>query len=130
VLQLERPRTRLQSGVSQPKNFTDGTIRYAYFCSTGEPSGIAEAFADSRWKAAMDEEYNALLKNGKWHLVPSTHGQNVIDCKWVPKHAWLLKVISNGMVLTMRTHLVMLSKQLLFVWFCPLLFLVAGIFAS
>jgi hypothetical protein len=33
----------------------------------------------------MDEKYNALLKNGTWHLVPSTHGQNVIDCKWVYK---------------------------------------------
>jgi hypothetical protein len=78
---VERPHTRLQSGVSKPKKFTDGTIRYAYFCSTGEPSSIAEAFADSRWKAALDEEYNALIKNGTCHLVPSAHGQNVIDCK-------------------------------------------------
>jgi hypothetical protein len=69
VLQLERSRTRLQNGVSQPKKFTDGTIRYAYFCSTGEPSSTAKAFADSCWMAAMDEEYNALLKNGTWHLV-------------------------------------------------------------
>jgi hypothetical protein len=33
----------------------------------------------------MDEEYNALMKNGTWHLVPSASGQNVIDCKWVYK---------------------------------------------
>jgi hypothetical protein len=26
-----------------------------------------------------------LIKNGTWHLVPATHGQNVIDCKWVYK---------------------------------------------
>jgi hypothetical protein len=82
---LDRPRTRLQSGVSQPKKFTDGTIRYAYFCSTGEPSSTTEAFADPRWKAAMDKEYDALMKNNTWHLVPSTLGQNVIDCKWVYK---------------------------------------------
>jgi histone deacetylase 1/2 len=82
---LDRPHTRLQSGVSKPKKFTDGTIRYAYFSSTGEPSSTAEAFKDSRWKAAMDEEYDALIKNGTWHLVPATHGQNVIDCKWVYK---------------------------------------------
>jgi uncharacterized protein YcnI len=77
----DRPHTRLQSGVSKPKKFTDGTVQYAYFCSTGEPSTTAEAFADSRWKAAMDEEYDVLLKNNTWHLVPSTHGQHVIDCK-------------------------------------------------
>jgi hypothetical protein len=82
---LDMPHTRLQSGVSKPKKFTDGTIRYAYFCSTGEPSSTAEAFKDSRWKAAMDDEYDALIKNGTWHLVPATHGQNVIDCKWVYK---------------------------------------------
>jgi hypothetical protein len=33
----------------------------------------------------MDEEYNALMKNGTWHLVPFASGQNVIDCKWVYK---------------------------------------------
>jgi histone deacetylase 1/2 len=82
-LQSDRPRTCLQSGVSKPKQYTDGTIRYAYFCYTGEPSTTVEAFADSRWKAAMDEEYDALLKNNMWHLVPSTRGQHVIDCKWV-----------------------------------------------
>jgi hypothetical protein len=53
------------------------------FCSTSEPSSTAEAFADSHWKAAMDEEYDALFKNRTWHLVPSAHGQNVIDCKWI-----------------------------------------------
>jgi hypothetical protein len=84
-LQHDRPCTCLQSGVSKPKQYTDGTIRVANLCSTGEPSTTAEAFTDSRWKAAMDEVYDALLKNHTWHLVPSTRGQHVIDCKWVYK---------------------------------------------
>jgi hypothetical protein len=58
----KQSRTRLQRGVSKPKKFTDGTIQYAHFCSTSEPSTTAEAFIDSRWKAAMDEEYHALIK--------------------------------------------------------------------
>jgi hypothetical protein len=53
-LQLAHPHTRLQSGVSKPKQYTDGTIRYANFCSAGETSTTAEAFYDSRWKAAVD----------------------------------------------------------------------------
>jgi hypothetical protein len=71
----------------------------------------------------MDEEYDALIKNGTWHLFPSAHGQNVINCKWVYKvkrkldgtidrykaHL-LLKALSNDMALTMRTYLVMLLK--------------------
>jgi hypothetical protein len=36
----------------------------------------------------MDEEYDALIKNGMWHPVPSSHGQNVINCKWVYKVKW------------------------------------------
>jgi histone deacetylase 1/2 len=33
----------------------------------------------------MDEEYDALIKNHTWHLVPSTRGHHVIDCKWMYK---------------------------------------------
>jgi hypothetical protein len=61
-------RTRLQSGITKPKEYTDGTIRYdrikfGNYCSTGETSNSTEAFADARWKTAMDEEYSALMKN-------------------------------------------------------------------
>jgi hypothetical protein len=42
TLPPERPRTRLQSSISKPKKFTDGTIRYAHFCSTGEPFSNVE----------------------------------------------------------------------------------------
>jgi histone deacetylase 1/2 len=86
----DRLRTRSQSGIVKPKTYTDGTVRYdrvkfGNFCSTGEPSSTIEALADTHWKTAMDEEYLALMKNETWHLVPTTHGQNVIDCKWVYK---------------------------------------------
>jgi histone deacetylase 1/2 len=33
----------------------------------------------------MDEEYSALMTNKTWHLVPSSPGRNVIDCKWIYK---------------------------------------------
>ncbi|KAK1653765.1 hypothetical protein QYE76_071570 [Lolium multiflorum] len=46
---------------------------------------VAYSYRDTRWKTAMDEEYLALMKNATWHLVPATHGQNIIDCKWVYK---------------------------------------------
>jgi histone deacetylase 1/2 len=60
----------------------------SFFCSTGEPSSIGEVFTDSRWKAAMNEQYDALIKNNTWHLFPSAHGQNAIDCMWVYKVKW------------------------------------------
>jgi hypothetical protein len=80
-----RPSTRLQHGIRKPKVYTDGTIRYGLLTFSGEPNHLDEALSDSRWKSAMDQEYNALLKNNTWHLVPRKQGMNVIDCKWVYK---------------------------------------------
>jgi hypothetical protein len=78
--QNQRPRTRLQSGIVRPKKFTDGTIRYGMYSSTGEPSDLNEALGNPKWKRAMEEEYNALIKNKTWHLVPARKGMNIIDC--------------------------------------------------
>jgi len=80
-----RPVTRLQHGIRQPKIRTDGTIRYGCFTSTGEPQNLEEALNDEKWKAAMDNEYHALMENKTWHLVPPQKGRNIIDCKWVYK---------------------------------------------
>ena len=33
----------------------------------------------------MQQEYDALLKNKTWHLVPPQRDRNLIDCKWVYK---------------------------------------------
>ncbi|KAK1697167.1 hypothetical protein QYE76_013864 [Lolium multiflorum] len=76
-------RTRLQQGIRDPKRYTDGTIRYGMFSSTGEPTKLFEALGDANWRTAMEEEYNALLANKTWHLVPPNSNHNLIDCKWV-----------------------------------------------
>jgi hypothetical protein len=31
----------------------------------------------------MQEEYNALMQNKTWHLVPPNSTKKLIDCKWV-----------------------------------------------
>jgi hypothetical protein len=78
-------KTRLQSGIVKPKVYTHGIIRYANFCSTGEPENLTEALSSPKWKEAMENEILALHKNKTWHLVPPKHGVNLIDCKWVFK---------------------------------------------
>jgi hypothetical protein len=35
--------------------------------------------------SAMEEEYNALIANKTWHLIPPSNNQNLIDCKWVDR---------------------------------------------
>jgi hypothetical protein len=51
--------------------------------STGEPNRLSEALDDPKWLQAMKEEYNALLENKTWHLVPPRSNKNIIDCRWV-----------------------------------------------
>jgi hypothetical protein len=64
-----RPKTRLQSGMRKPKVYTDGTIKYGCFTTSGEPHSLDEALNNKNWKDAIDIEYMALMKNKTWHLV-------------------------------------------------------------
>ncbi|PNX62556.1 hypothetical protein L195_g061201, partial [Trifolium pratense] len=36
----------------------------------------------SYWRQAISAEFNALIKNGTWTLVPPPKHQNIVDCKW------------------------------------------------
>jgi histone deacetylase 1/2 len=53
--------------------------------STEEPATVDAALRDPKWAEAMDSEYQALLRNRTWQLVPRPKGKNVIGCKWVYK---------------------------------------------
>jgi hypothetical protein len=68
-----------------PRIYKDGTTRYGMLALTGEPHNLAEALSDCNWKKAMDYEYDALIKNKMWNLVPPQKGTNIIDCKRVYK---------------------------------------------
>jgi histone deacetylase 1/2 len=83
VSPVARVQTRLQKGIKNLKVYTDGTIRYRLLVSTDEPRSLYEALEDPHWRVAMEEEHDALIKNNTWHLVPSSSGRNLIDCKWV-----------------------------------------------
>jgi histone deacetylase 1/2 len=51
--------------------------------ATFEPSSVRDALASKEWKKAMDIEYDALMKNQTWHLVPPKGIKNIVDCRWV-----------------------------------------------
>jgi hypothetical protein len=50
------------------------------------PSSARAALADPHWRAAMEDEYRALISNGTWELVPRPQGSNVVTDKWVFTH--------------------------------------------
>jgi hypothetical protein len=49
------------------------------------PTSVRSALADPHWRRAM-EEYEALLSNSTWGLVPRPPGANVVINKWIFKH--------------------------------------------
>jgi histone deacetylase 1/2 len=70
--------------------------------ATGEPQTVEEALENKNWKEAMDVEYNALMNNNTWHLVPPQKGSNIIDCKWVHK----IKYNADGSLNKYKSRLV------------------------
>ena len=68
--------TRSKFGIFKPKVYT--TI-----LTHKEPDLVQEALSDSRWVKAMQDEYDALVHNDTWSLVPKEADQQIVDNKWV-----------------------------------------------
>jgi hypothetical protein len=69
------------------------------------PQNIEEAFTrenSKEWKCAMQEEYDSLVANNTWTLVPLIVGKKPIYCKWVFK----IKQGVNGEVECYKARLV------------------------
>jgi histone deacetylase 1/2 len=63
---------------------------------------FAEALNDVRWHEAMNDEYQALMKNKTWNLVSPSSTCNIIDCKWV----YRIKKNADGTIDRYKAHLV------------------------
>lgn len=50
------------------------------------PTNYRSALADANWRAAMMDEYQALVDNNTWQLVPRPPGANVVTGKWIFRH--------------------------------------------
>lgn len=66
--------TRSKTGIFKPKVYIVVLIHK-------EPDTIHEAINDPKWLAAMTDDYNALLHNGTWSLVPRTSDHKVVGNK-------------------------------------------------
>ena len=48
-----------------------------------DPKSVKQALQDPNWLSAMQQEYDALIKNHTCDLVSSTPDRKPIGCKWV-----------------------------------------------
>jgi transposase InsO family protein len=90
--------TRSKHGIFKPKVSYAAQIDY----TTTEPTSYTNASKHSQWCTAMDEEFQALQKQGTWSLVPLPATKNVVGCKWVYK----LKHNSDGSIARYKARLV------------------------
>lgn len=69
--------TRAQTGSLKPK------ILATTLKPEPDPRTYKQALKHKHWQDAMTVEYNALVKNGTWSLVPCPTNVNVVGCKWI-----------------------------------------------
>ena len=59
-----------------------------------EPSNYEEVVEKKEWKDAMIEEYQSIIKNDVWEVVPRPEGKSVVSSKWIYK----IKHTANGSI--------------------------------
>ncbi len=78
------------------------TVNRTAFPDATTPTSFKEANKSSQWQHAMQEEYDALIANKTWNLVPLPSGRKAIGSKWTYK----LKENSDGSVARYKARLV------------------------
>ena len=48
-----------------------------------EPSNYEEAVERKEWKDEMIEEYQSIMKNDVWDVVPRPEGKSLVTSKWI-----------------------------------------------
>ncbi|GJT26942.1 ribonuclease H-like domain-containing protein [Tanacetum coccineum] len=69
------------------------------------PKSYRDAFHDLNWQNAMRDEYDYLIKNKTWILVPRPVDTNIVCCIWLFRHKYLVdgtlsrykaRLVANG----------------------------------
>jgi hypothetical protein len=100
-----------QVSVGNPKQAVRESKPPERFCSyiamvssirESEPSTFEEATSRQVWRDAMMEEYNSIMKNDVWEVVPRPEGKSVVTSKWLYK----LKHAVDGSTEKYKAHFV------------------------
>jgi hypothetical protein len=67
-----------------------------------EPFTFEKATSRQVWRYAMMEEYNSIMKNDVWEIVPRPEGKSVVNSRWLYK----LKYVVDGSIEKYKSHFV------------------------
>ena len=101
---IDAPKSsRTRSGFQHSSYASDCyALALSSMCDEEEPLSFDEAQNSENWLAAMQSEYDAIMKNGTWSLCDLHVGKKAIGCKWVFK----LKCKPDGSVDRYKVRLV------------------------
>eukprot|EP00253_Pinus_taeda_P017227 PITA_17227 len=71
-------------------------------CVVTEASSFEEAVEDPAWADAMVEEYDSIVRNSAWEIVPRPEGKSVVGSRWIYK----VKQEADGSVEKYKTRFV------------------------
>lgn len=92
--------TKGKVGIFKPKLYTVVLVHK-------EPDTVQEAINDENWFQAMKSEYDTLMTNGTWSLVPKSDKQKIIGNKWV----YRVKYNTDGSIAKYKVRLVATGFQ-------------------
>lgn len=89
--------------IFHPSNLPSSSSNFAHsLVAISVPNSFAEAFADPRCRAAMDEEMEAMRSNSTWVLTALPASKKVVGWRWV----YAMKYKSDGSVVRFKARLV------------------------
>jgi hypothetical protein len=56
---------------------------HIFLVKSSDPWSYGEAAGNSFWESSMQEEYNSMLENQTWDLVPLPSRRKLVRCRWV-----------------------------------------------
>jgi hypothetical protein len=68
----------------RPQRFSSYIATMSHIIDS-EPSSYEEASSQPVWKDAVMEEYQSIMKNDAWDIVPRPKGKSVVTSKWIYK---------------------------------------------
>jgi hypothetical protein len=74
----------VHSKSKRPQIFLSYVSTMSHIIYTG-PSCHGEATGQQVWQDAMTKEYQSIMKNDVWDIVPRLEGKSVVTSKWIYK---------------------------------------------